>query len=141
MFFSGEPNYWGSLTHLQGCVAVQCQLPVFWLWEIHTFFFKMLLLSSGNENELFLHLFKLQNYKSVKTSFVFSWIGSNVLNISMFILLNAKMFLLDLLFISANLLGFFSFLPATLEVVQRIVMVQGSIKTTAINDKKCISWI
>lgn len=45
------------------------------------------------------------------------------------------MFLLDLLLISANLLGFFFFLPKTLEVLKRTVIVQGSIKTTAVSDK------
>lgn len=57
----------------------------------------------------------------------------------MLLLRNAKMFLLDLLLISANLLVVFSFLPKTLGVVKRTVIVQGSIKTTAISDKKCIS--
>lgn len=45
------------------------------------------------------------------------------------------MFLLHLLLISVNLLGFFSFLQKTLEVVKRTVIVQGSMKTTAVSDK------
>lgn len=52
------------------------------------------------------------------------------------------MFLLDLLLI--NVLTFWVFsslLQKTLEVVKRTVMVQGSIRTTAVSDKKCISWI
>lgn len=59
---------------------------------------------------------------------------------STFLLRNIKMFLLHLLLISVNLLGFFfSFFPKTLEVVKRTVIDQGSIKTTAVSEKKCIS--
>lgn len=52
------------------------------------------------------------------------------------------MFLLDLLLISVLTFWVFSsYLQKTLEVVKRTVMVQGSIRTTAVSDKKCISWL
>lgn len=49
------------------------------------------------------------------------------------------MFLLDLQLVSAKNLLVFLFLLKTLGVVKRTVIFQGSIKTTVVSDKKCIS--
>lgn len=57
----------------------------------------------------------------------------------MFLLRNAKMFPLDLHLLSAKNRLVLRFLLKMLGVVKRKIIVQGSIKTTAVSDKKCLS--
>lgn len=90
--FIGEPNC---------CALTQADLNAVWLCS------SVSCMSSGYEKFMYFSLkcfyfhqemqtncsfFKLQNYKSVKAFFVFRWTGSDVFNISTFLLRNDKCF-------------------------------------------------